>query len=347
MLLLVLILVGFAAWHSGTNLLYMIFAMLTSVYLMHGFMLSLNLNELTTTETVPEVAIAGQPFEVTIHLHNKKRRLRSMAIAVTHKGKDRRQTIGSTYFLRIPARETRDASYQTTAHTRGLLQIRSINISSRYPFSFEERTQVFGRNHEILILPQTWPVHSIATQIPAGFGDQESQIRGSGTDLYGLRDYIAGEPARHVHWRTSARAQKLMIAEYTREERRQTTLVLDNGTTDPTDPNITDAFENAITLTASLARHLIEAGYEVALITQDIQILHGQTQKHLTDILSHLAILQFASPGDLIAPANAVWITYVQQSEHDNLKRAVTIDSTAWRPPTAPAGHLVPGEKRL
>src|SRR5690606_16926720 len=150
---------------------------------------------------------------------------------------------------------------------------------------------LFSRDREILILPQTWPVHSVAVKIPTGFGDQESQVRGSGTDLYGLREYVAGEPARHVHWRTSARAQKLMIAEYTREERRQITLVLDNSTPNPVDAAQANAFENAITLTASLARHLIESGYEVGLLTQNVSIEPGQSPKHLSDILKHLAVL--------------------------------------------------------
>lgn len=346
MLLIVLILVGFAAWHSGTNLLYLIFSILTAVYLIHGFMLSFNLAGLTATEKLPDVVVAGQPFEVGITLKNRKRRFRSMAISVTHHGSERRHVIGAIYFLHIPRRSTRDAFYWATAEKRGLLFIGSAAIASRYPFGFEERRQIFQRNREILVLPQTWPVHSVAVKIPTGFGDQESEVRGSGTDLYGLREYVAGEPARHVHWRTSARAQKLMIAEYTREERRQVTLVLDNGTTTPDDPASADAFENAITLTASLARHLIETGYEVGLLTQDNHIESGQSPKHLTDILKHLAIIQMETATELTLPANSVCITW-KTANSPKTDGVVIIDSTVWHPPSASARHFAPGEKFL
>src|SRR5690606_28202473 len=121
--------------------------------------------------------------------------------------------------------------------------------------------------------------------MPAGLGDQESNVRGSGTDLYGLRQYVEGEPARNVHWRTSARAQKLMIAEYTREERRQTVLILDNAAPPEDHPHLFDAFENAVTLAASMSKSLMDGGFEVGLITQERRIEPGQGNARLTEIL--------------------------------------------------------------
>ncbi len=37
---------------------------------------------------------------------------------------------------------------------------------------------------------------------------------GSGTELFGVREYRAGEPLRRIHWRSSARHGKLVVREY-------------------------------------------------------------------------------------------------------------------------------------
>lgn len=332
MLLLVVILVGFAAWHSGTNLLYLIFSLLISMYLLHGFSMSLNLARLSVSETLPETVIAGEPFELTVSLSNKKRFFGSRGIRVSYATTHWRRPVGSVYFITIPRLGSQDLSFTLTAPSRGIFRLESAAISTQYPLGFEERSQIYQISREILVLPATWPVGSVALKIPKGFGDQESEVRGAGADLYGLRDYVEGEPVRHVHWRTSARAQKLIIAEYTREERRQVMLVLNNGIDSKRHLEVSESFENAVILAASMARHLNDEGFEVGLITLDRVMAPRQGMAHVTEMLRHLALIQLQEPGELKIPDHAVEITFTPGQRRGSAT-SIVIESSGWTPP--------------
>lgn len=345
-LLIVIMLVGFAAWHSGTNLLYLIFSILIALYLVHGFMMSVNLSSLQQEEIVPETVVAGQPFDVGVRLTNSKRLAPTSAITLFHTLDNNRKKLGSAYFATIPPQESRESYYSAVIHRRGLYRLTTGVISTRYPFGFEERMQLRQVNSDILVLPPTYSVAALAANLPFGFGDQDSTVRGTGTELYGLREYVPGEHARHVHWRTSARAQKVMVAEFTRDERRQVILFLNNTImSELRDTKIEKSFENAIILTASVARHLINAGFEVGLVTSDTTLPVGQGSTHLLSLLRHLAVIELESLRPVhVAGESVLQITYHKYRETpETAGNVLKIDSTQWRPPVE---ENLQGEKR-
>ena len=103
MLLVVILLVGFAAWHSGTNLLYLIFSILIAFYLLHGALLWQNLRALKVEEIFPETVIVDQPFDVNINLLNRKKRMATYAVSVTHQSEESKKSqLGTTYFATVP-----------------------------------------------------------------------------------------------------------------------------------------------------------------------------------------------------------------------------------------------------
>jgi len=334
MLLIVMILVGFAAWHSGTNLLYLIFAILMAVYLLHGGVLWFNLRKLDVSQVLPETVVVDQPFDINVTVANNKRFGASFAIRVTHRTERKNRTVGSVIFAVIPRKGSVEGYYTTTLHRRGLHELSEVMLATRYPFGFEERSLIKTVHQSVLALPKTYNVSGIGTNISSGFGDQESQVRGAGTDLYGLREYSPGEHSRHIHWRTSARIQKLMISEYSRDERRQVMLFLDNGLSEELQPQAADDFENAITLTASLARHFIHGGFEVGLVTADTDIAYGQGAAQLLVILRHLATLHLTHPHPYAKlPDRMIKIEYHSFDSNASQTRGQTIDSRLWRIP--------------
>ncbi len=335
MLLLVILLVGFAAWHSGTNLLYLIFSILVSFYLVHGFVLSVNLHSLSVMETIPETVITNQPFDMTAVISNNKRWVPSYAIRLKFSADSPSAALGSIFYPIGPREVSREAACMARFPQRGLHIITNLSISTRYPFGFEERAQIRKIDKQILALPPTYEVSAIAASIPFGFGDQPSSVRGAGTDLYGLREYVDGEHARHVHWRTSARMQKLMIAEYSRDERRQVTLLLNNSLSTDWHITVHSEFENSVIFTASLARHLIDSGFEVGLVTADAAIPVAQGTTHLLTIMRHLAIVSLVQPRPLPKLKETVLqiLFHSHSSSNEAASRWLTIDSRSWSPP--------------
>lgn len=334
MMMLFGLLVGFAAWHSGTNLLYLLFAILVTVCLLHSLLLSLNVYGLEVEEDLPELGVVGQPFDVVVRVKNRKRLLGSMGVLVNHQWAEGGKGAGAAFFLRVPPAATVEQTYGVVAGRRGFWKMRRVVLSSRYPFGFEQRRRRWRREGAVLIVPQTYPVGRVAAQLAAGLGELEGSQRGSGTDLYGLREYAQGEPARHVHWRISARAQKLMVAEYTREERRQVMLALNNGS-DHATRETREFFERAIVMTGSLAKHWIEQDYEVGLTTLEGVIVPGTGPRQLSRILRHLAVLELKPTAFFDAGRDAVNVVFDDVERWGAGTAGLWVDGRHFMPTTA------------
>lgn len=69
---------------------------------------------------------------------------------------------------------------------------------------------------EITVLPRPIPV-SIELPTATGWGISEAesgQTRGAGIEPRGIREYTHGDSLRHVHWRSTARANRLLVKEF-------------------------------------------------------------------------------------------------------------------------------------
>lgn len=69
---------------------------------------------------------------------------------------------------------------------------------------------------ETTVLPRPIPV-SIEMPTAAGWGISEAesgQTRGAGLEPRGVREYVAGDSLRHVHWRSTAKTGRLLVKEF-------------------------------------------------------------------------------------------------------------------------------------
>ena len=69
---------------------------------------------------------------------------------------------------------------------------------------------------EMVVLPRPIPV-SLELPAAAGYGISENEsghTRGAGLEPFGVRDYVPGDSLRHVHWRSSAKRNKLLVKEF-------------------------------------------------------------------------------------------------------------------------------------
>jgi uncharacterized protein (DUF58 family) len=85
--------------------------------------------------------------------------------------------------------------------------------------------------------------------------------------FHALREYIPGDDLRHVHWRSSAKADTLLVRQYVETRRNEATVLLDGDTTAYAD----DAeFEVAVSAAASLAVRAMRDDFEVTLVCGDV-----------------------------------------------------------------------------
>ncbi|GEL94733.1 DUF58 domain-containing protein [Cellulomonas composti] len=81
-------------------------------------------------------------------------------------------------------------------------------------------------------------------------GQSTRDLSDSDMSFHALRDYVAGDDRRYIHWRTSARRDRLMVKQFEDTRRTHTVLAL---ATDPRDYAGDDEFELAVSTLASIA----------------------------------------------------------------------------------------------
>ena len=83
---------------------------------------------------------------------------------------------------------------------------------------------------ELAVYPTPLPLRRVFFEeaaAPGWRGQETAQVRGSGTDFHGVREYQPGDELRHVHWRTTARTGTLSVAEYAQGASRDAVIALD------------------------------------------------------------------------------------------------------------------------
>ena len=302
--LIVLIAVaGFAAWHSGANLLYLIFAMLISVFIVHGMVVWLMLRQLEVRRRLPVHIHAREETQVILDVRNRRRLFSSYGLRIVdHLA--RGQVLGAAFAVRVLPRTTAHVTYRTVFPHRGKFALRRIELTTRFPFGLVERGFSVIQPQEALVYPSMYRVDKLVDSLTAEFGEFDAPRKGEGSDYYGLREYAPGDPARSIHWRSSVRAQRLVLVERERDERRRLTITLLN-VVPPEEkevPTVAEAFELAVSMAASLARHFIRAGFDVQLTTASGSTSHGSGQGHLYRILTLLATLEPVIKGRAVPP---------------------------------------------
>lgn len=297
--------IGLAAFNTGTNLLYLICSMLLSFLILSGVVSTNSLRGLEVSRSAPRHAVAGEPTRVEVAVRNTKRWHSSFSLRVVDCLKDG-EVAGAVYVVSAPRRGTIHASYRTLFPTRGLYAFSGLRVSSRFPFGLMERSCYLARPHETLVYPRLADIRPVLRQAEVDMGDIESNKRGPGTSLYQLREYSGFEPARRIHWKTSARARRLMVMEFEKEEKRRVTLYLNNALAAPDNAgpisaapdsrSLKDRFERAVVLTGSLAKYLLENDHQVQLITGSGKIPFGMGVSHVHRCLRALARIELFTP---------------------------------------------------
>src|SRR5205814_435795 len=301
--LLILVVVGFAAWNTGNNLLFMIFSLLCSTVFVGGVAARASLRDLIVSARFPDHIFAGEAAPVIVTLRNTKRLLPSFSILVEARGPVAASDSGQhrnrgkrhhkrplAYFTYVPHRAAAEQRVEQLFPERGHVLINGFELSTRFPFGFfRRRRRLKARNVDIVVYPKPEPIGDELHLLPMYAGRMASLRRGAGHDLFSLRDYQAQDDLRHIDWKATARARRLTVREFTSEDERRISVILDTRPNAETDEGKA-TFERGVTLAASLVKHFIDERAEVRLIVGNEGGRFGSGLEHLYDCLRRLAL---------------------------------------------------------
>ena len=302
----ILVVVGFAAWNTGNNLLFMILSLLCSSLFVGGVAARASLRDLIVSARFPDHIFAGEAAPVIVTLRNAKRVLPSFSIHVEARGPGETRDKSSqrrrrprftkrplAYFTYIPRHAAAEQRVEQLFASRGHVLITGFELSTRFPFGFFRfRRRLRARNVDIVVYPKPQAVGDELHLLPTYAGRMASVRRGVGQDLFSLRDYQPQDDLRHIDWKATARSRNLTVREFTAEDERRITIVLDTRDLSDVDKeNFLPRFEGGVVQAASLLKHFVDERAEVRLVLGEDLGRYGSGLKHLYECLRRLALV--------------------------------------------------------
>lgn len=216
-----------------------------------------------TRDFQPSSVVAGQSAAAVLGVTNL-----SSLPAPTFKVADRVGAREIELPIRVlPGGGSALVQYPLPTDRRGRVGLGPLGVVRTDPFDLLRRRQPAGGRDVLWVHPRTWPL----SPLPAGvIVDFEGPISETGTDgsltFSSLREYVAGDDRRQIHWRSSARAGVLMVRRNVDANEPRATVVLDTRTSAWGGPGREEgAFEDGVGVAASAVRALAGTGHPVEL----------------------------------------------------------------------------------
>src|SRR5581483_9398445 len=231
---LVVMLIGIAALNTGNNLLYIVVAAMLAAIVVSGLASAFCLRGLELELKIPEHIFAGTEVAATVCVRNVRRWFPSLSISavpIEKRGqrkqwewaattfsvppwrppeqqwlrlpdrKLRRVLVGTpsgvfhqaAYFPIVPAGAELEASVKLNFRRRGCYQ-EKFSLSTRFPFAFLAKTRRAALSREVIVYPELTSSQEAIELVPLLSGKFEAHLRGIGSDLYRIREYLPEDP---------------------------------------------------------------------------------------------------------------------------------------------------------
>jgi uncharacterized protein (DUF58 family) len=249
-----LIVVGFAAWNTGNNLLFLVFAFFISAFLVGTILGGMSIRGLDVRLRMPEFIFAEEETPITVSLVNRKRIFPTYSVLVELCGSERREgvlfrTLEGIFPSKIAKRlgripivkhtldhvtnvSRRSESNHRTRYVfkkRGRYTIKDFELSTTFPFGLlRHRRRLRAKESELVIYP---PLTNAVS--PRTDSNDDGSTLGSTLDIVGefqaIREYRPTDDVRTIEWKATARTGKLMVRELAESRERKATIFVDRS----------------------------------------------------------------------------------------------------------------------
>jgi len=197
-----------------------------------GLATHLALPRLSIRRSVPERVFAGAPFDVRLRVTNASRWRPACgvgfldALQVSEPGGGTRGPVVAV----LPPRQVVDVAYIKRVHRRGVYTVVNTLAATRFPFGIFERRFLVQSPARLVVLP---PLGRLGRPARRELEQRTAQpmallhAREGTEEFHSLREYRPGDNPRHIHWKTTARAGKLVRRVMRDETSDDLTILLD------------------------------------------------------------------------------------------------------------------------
>ena len=211
---------GFAAVNTGNNLLFLLVSALLGFMSVSGVLGKWNLDRIGVRYLPPGEIYDGLPTLLGIELVNRRRWLPIFLMEVI-------VAESTVFFPLVDPRKSRQKHLEITLSGRGRRQLPAVAVRSRFPVNFFVRSQGLIIDQDVTVFPAPLPCSDLR-QVDSGGeqGTQQHWQKGYEGDINRINDYQGGEPLKSIHWKLSARHDRLKVKELSAATRKPVVLDL-------------------------------------------------------------------------------------------------------------------------
>lgn len=295
--LLIMMVVGVVAAKVQASLLFAVFGGMAGTVLTSSALCRWTIHAVSVERQAPPRVWQNQVVHIGYCLRNPRRRISCLGVSITEVAAKGIRNIAG-YCANLPPRGCFVAGARIVASTRGRIDLRTIRVSTEFPFGLVRGRRDLKIGQGVLV----WPARGrLKCQILGRGASETSSLRpsfstGGQDEFFGLREYRPDDSPRWIHWRRSA-ARTPVVREMSKPLPETLWVVLALTA----DPLKRELQETLIRLATTLVDYAFTKGYRVGLFLGGREIrchLPRATRDHRTILLDALALadLQHAQP---------------------------------------------------
>jgi uncharacterized protein (DUF58 family) len=190
------------------------------------------------------------------------------------------------------------------ARRRGVYRVGPARMKVGDLFGFFPRQKLTGNDIQVIVYPRLVPLKPFVLPSRDFFG-----VPGAKTPvqdpvyILGTRDYQHGQPARYIHWKASARHNRLQEKVFEPSEQKKVLLAVEVGQFQKA--NASENFERTLEVVGSLAVDCQRRSYALGFVTNGVVeggpsiLAMGRSPRQLPAVLEILARLKMRANGSL------------------------------------------------
>jgi len=169
----------------------------------------------------PDEIYDGLPTLLGVELINRRRWLPVFLMEVVIADR-------ALFFPLVDTCQRRSKPLEIAIAGRGHMPLPEAVIRSRFPVNFFIRSQALLIDQQVTVFPAPQPCPDfLQADQEGGQSAQENRQRGYEGDINRISDYQGGEPLKSIHWKLSARHDRLKVKELSTATRKPVILELD------------------------------------------------------------------------------------------------------------------------
>jgi uncharacterized protein (DUF58 family) len=199
---------------------------------------------------------------------------------------------------------------------RGRFSLGPVWVTSGDPFGIFRTSRKLADGTSIVVYPKAVPLPGFGRlpgELPGG-ALQGARVQFSTPNVSSVREYRPGDAFNRIHWPTTARTNRLMVREFELDPTADIWIVLDLDAEAHAGSGQDSTEEYAVNATASLARHLLDQGRAVGLVSQTATLPADRGPRQAERILEVLALVRASSPLTLAAMLSAETSRFARSS---------------------------------